>query len=218
MGMLVRSEGTYVDNAAHRLYHAGRSFPCDREIEALALWHGHALLLSSDTDCLSLWDGDGLIRTARVGVYPQDMSVSDDTAYICGGADGRLHLLHLPDLSESAEYSLPGMPERVHVRAASAWVLTLLPEQEVCTALLQLDLSAGHSLEITRFAGIPGALTADDTGLWIGVSEQVLHLPYGTAKADMVVEGIGLARRILVENTGVWVEDSLEENRVYVRT
>ena len=207
-----------VDNDTHVLHFRGCDFPCDRDIEAAKPWNGHALLLSSDTDCLSLWDEEGLIRTARVGVYPQDVAISGNTAVVCGGADGRLHLLSLPDLYETADHPVPGMPERLCLRGDNAWVLTLLPEQEMCTALLQLDLSAGHSLEITRFAGIPGALTADDTGLWIGVSEQVLHLPYGTAKADMVVEGIGLARRILVENTGVWVEDSLEENRVYVRT
>ena len=87
-----------VDNAAHLLHFGGRAFPCDREIVAARPWQGHALLLSADTDCLSLWDADGLIRTARVGVYPQDMALSAEAAWVCGGADGKLHVLTLPTL------------------------------------------------------------------------------------------------------------------------
>lgn len=218
MGMLGRSEGTYVDNAAHQLHHAGCTFPCDRDVEALALWRGHALLLSSDTDCLSLWDGDGLVRTARVGVYPQDMAVQGDTAYICGGADGRLHLLHLPDLRASAEYRLPGMPERVCIQGDSAHLLTLLADHEVQTALLTLDLPTGKYAEVAQFPGLPGAIAADEGGLWVGVSEQVLHFPAGSAEADVVIEGFGLARSIEVHPDGVLVSDTLEERSIFIRT
>lgn len=210
MGMLGQPDGTYVDNAAHQLYHAGRVFPCDRDVEALALWNGHALLLSSDTDCLSLWDGDGLVRTARVGVYPQDMAVQGDTAYVCGGADGMLHLLTLPELQPLADYPLPGMPERVVLHENAACLLTLLADFDVQTMLLHLDLRSGTYQELARYAGLPGAITASDTGLWIGISEMVLHIPHGMAEADLVIEGFGLARRIEVQGDSVMITDPLE--------
>ena len=217
MGMLARQKSTYVDNAAHMLHHAGRCFPCDRDVEALALWNGHALLLSSDTDCLSLWDSEGLIRTARVGVYPQDMAVAGSTAYVCGGADGMLHLLDLPELRESSDFLLPGMPERVCIHENKAYILTLLSDDDVQTALLRLDLPLGASHEIMRFPGLPGTIAADGSGLWTGVSELVLHLPYGAKDADLLIKGFGLPRYIEVQSEGVLVVDELEDRTIFIR-
>ena len=167
-----------VDNDTHVLHFRGHDFPCDRDVEAVQHWEGHALLLSSDTDCLSLWDEEGLIRTARVGVYPQDVAVSGNTAVVCGGADGRLHLLSLPDLFETAAYPVPGMPERLCLRGDKALVLTLLPEPEVHTMLLTLDLVTGKWMELRRFSGIPEAITADERCLWVAVSEGAVRLPF----------------------------------------
>lgn len=206
-----------VDNAAHLLHFGGRAFPCDREIVAARPWKGHALLLSADTDCLSLWDADGLIRTARVGVYPQDMALSAEAAWVCGGADGKLHVLTLPTLREAADIPLPGMPERVCMHGADAWVLSLLGEPEVCTALLRTELETSGVQEITRFVGIPGALAADEKGLWVGVSELVVHLPWGMDVPDLIVEGIGLAEKIVVQPNGVMIEDGLESKRLFIR-
>lgn len=207
-----------VDNAAHLLYFGGRAFPCDREIVAAQQWKDHALLLSADTDCLSLWDADGLIRTARVGVYPQGMIVHEDTAWICGGADGKLHQLILPSLRETAAITLSGMPERVCLHDGTAWVLSLLAEPEVCTVLLRADLKKPEVQKITRFAGIPGALAADEKGLWVGVTELVVHLPWASDVPDMIVEGIGLAESIRILDGGVVITDGLEERQVFVRT
>ncbi len=207
-----------VDNAAHLLHFGGRAFPCDREIVAARPWKGHALLLSADTDCLSLWDADGLIRTARVGVYPQDMALSAEAAWVCGGADGKLHILTLPTLREAADIPLPGMPERICLHDAEAWVLSLLGEPEVCTALLRTGLQTPEVQEITRFAGIPGALAADEKGLWVGVSELVVHLPWGMDVPDLIVEGIGLAERIEVQDNSLVITDGLEGRQFLIRT
>ena len=166
-----------VDNDAHVLHFEGHAFPCDRDVEAVRRWKDHALLLSSDTDCLSLWDGEGLVRLARVGVYPQDVAVTGDTAIVCGGADGRLHLLTLPDLFAQAEYPIPGMPERLCLRDGKAYVLTLMPEPDVHTMLLAADLATGQWWELRRLSGIPEAITADESGLWITTSEGTSRLP-----------------------------------------
>ncbi|MBE5811830.1 MAG: hypothetical protein E7318_12995 [Clostridiales bacterium] len=208
----------WVDDAAHLLHISGHIFPCDREIVTALPWKNHALLLSADTDCLSLWDAEGIVRTARVGVYPQNMAVQGDTAYVCGGADGMLHLLSLPDLRKAAVYPLPGIVERVCTHAAEPWVLTLLPEPEMCTALLRIDLCTAESIEITRFSGIPGALATDDVGLWIGVTDLALHLPWATLVPDVIVDGIGLPERFNVQPEGVIITDGLEGQQIFVRT
>lgn len=205
----------WVDESAHLLHFGQRVFPCDGNVEAVRLWKGHALLLSSDTDCLSLWDGDGMIRTARVGVYPQDMAVQADTAYICGGADGKLHLLTLPDLHTEAEITLPGMSERICLQADTAHVLTLLAEPELHTLLLRVNLTTGEHQVSARFCGLPGAIAADESGLWIGVSELVMHLPFDTDSPDVVIEGIELARRIEASSSEITVYDALEEREYH---
>lgn len=206
----MRQSDLWADNGAHLLHFGGRAFPCDRDVEALARWKDHALLLSSDTDCLSLWDSEGLIRTARVGVYPQDVAVQGDEAWVCGGADGKLHRLALPELLATAEYPLPGMAERLCLHGDHVHVLTLLPEPEVRTALLTLDPSTGKYAEITQFAGLAGAVAADDEGLWVAVSELVVHLPWGSSQPDAAVEGFGLARYISLQEDGIWLTDPLE--------
>lgn len=167
-----------VDNVTHTLHLRGQAFPCDRDVEAALPWKDHALLLSSDTDCLSLWDCEGLIRLTRVGVYPQDMAIHEDIAVICGGADGQIHLLTLPELLPLAEYPVPGMPERICIHEDSAYLLTLLTEPEVHTELLMLSLSSGDWASMQRFGGIPEAIAADQAGLWIAVSEGAFRLRF----------------------------------------
>ena len=208
----------WVDHAAHKLHHGEQTFACSREIEALAVWKGHALLLSSDTDCLSLWDTEGLLRIARVGVYPQDMALAENQVIVCGGADGRLYELSLPDLQLLRTTVLPGMPERIALQGQTAYVLSLLPEPEIHTALLRISLPTGHvNMQLTR-PGIPGAITADENGLWIGVSEQVLHLRNAAATPDRVIEGIGLASRIETRPGGIRVTDGLTDRMLWICT
>lgn len=208
----------WVDDAAHLLHYGSRAFTCDREIVASYSWKNHALLLSADTDCLSLWDADGLIRTARTGIYPQDMAVQDDIVCVCGGTDGKLHMLSLPSLREKASFVLPGIPERVYIREHNAWVLSLLPEPEVCTTLLEIDLQTAEIHEITRLAGIPGVLAADAHGLWVGISEAAVHLPWETSVPDIVVEGIGLPEKVFIQSGGVVIIDGLDGRKIFVRT
>lgn len=204
----MRHGDVYADNAAHLVHMGGVCFPCDREIEAIAAWQGHTLLLSSDTDCLSLWDGEGAIRTARVGVYPQDAAVSADTAFVCGGADGRVHLLSLPDLTEQAAYSVPGMSERLCVQDGAVYLLTLLPEPEIHTALLRLDVQSGAKEELAQFAGIPGAIATDSGGLWLGLSGRVLRQPW--QGAEVLFEGFGLPRQIIAEEGHALIADPVQ--------
>lgn len=207
---LLTHRGDLVDNTAHLLLHSGRLSPCDRDIEALLSWKGYALLLSSDTDCLSLWDAEGPMRTLRIGVYPQDMALYGQAAVVCGGADGRVHIVSLPELHALASYPVPGMPERICVTGGAAYLLTLLPESEVATALLRLDLRTGVYQELERFAGLPGAICSASNGLWVAVSEQLLHRPHNGTEADTLIQGFGLIRRLDAQGSYVLAADPLE--------
>ena len=215
MGM--QESGWWVDRAGHTLHHGSSVFPCDREIEAFAAWKEHALLLSSDTDCLSLWDRDGLVRLTRVGVYPQDMAITGDMAIICGGADCCLHLLGLPDLMPCGDISLPGMPERIALQNGTAHVLTLLTEPEIHTRLICIELPTGKTSTRLTLTGIPGAIAADADGLWLGVSGQVLHLAFGATQPDIVVEGIEMPEHIDMYPDGIIVTDALSSRSIWVR-
>lgn len=207
---LLSRSGDMVDNAAHLLLHGGRTHPCDRDIETLLSWENHALLLSSDTDCLSLWDAEGPVRTVRVGVYPQDMALHAGTAVVCGGADGYVHLISLPELDAVASHAVPGMPERICVSGGTAYLLTLLPEPEVESALLRLNLRTGTYQELKRFSGLPGAICAADSGPWVAASEVLMHLSPDGEQADAVIRGFGLIRHLDAQGSSVLATDPLE--------
>lgn len=208
----------WIDHDAHELHFKSRTFPCDRDVEAMALWADHALLLSSDTDCLSLWDAEGLVRVARVGVYPQDMAVTGDLVLVCGGADGQLHQLDLPGLQHRFSLPLAGMPERIAWQSGTAHVLALLTEPEIHTRLISVVPDTWQWHDRLRLPGIPGAIAADGGGLWIGVSEQVVHLPDDSSVPDLVIEGIGLAKKIEASEDGVLIMDGLTGRTVQIRT
>ena len=206
----------WVDNRAHLLHLGDQTFSCDRDVEAVLPWHDQALLLSSDTDCLSLWDADGLLRLTRVGVYPQDAAHDGDAVYVCGGADSRLHILSLPGLHELNWVLLPGMTERIALHSGVAYVLTLLTEPTVETALLRVDPASGCWQEIGRYAGLPGALHADDAGLWVAVSGQLQRLSWPSLQPEHVIDGFGLIRWLISQPPGLIAVDPLEERATFI--
>ncbi len=200
-----------VDNAAHLLWHRGRSLPCDREIEALALWQGHVLTLSSDTDCLSIADKDGWLVTAKAGMYPQDMALTEHAAYVCGGADGLVHALSLPELRTLRSYPVPGMPERIALWRDAAWLLCLFAEgDELQSGLCHLALPTGELQQILRFSGLPGDLLAYDDGIWCAVSERLYHFPHDAKEPDVTLEGFGLIRHMVMQGDALLVSDPVE--------
>lgn len=200
------------DNAAGLLWHSGRLLPCPRGVEALSLWHGHALLLSSDTDCLTLYDpaGEPLI-TARVGVYPQALCLHRDTAYVCGGSDGCIHALSMPELYQLDSWSLPGMTQRIAATDAALHVLCLTEDAGLQCLLVRLDRHSGRWEITQRWPGLPGAIAAGADGtLWAAASEQLYRLSPDAAVTD-VYEGFGLIRHIDVHHNMALVTDPLEE-------
>lgn len=200
-----------VDNDAHLLWYSGILLPCAREIEALCLWQGYALVLSGDTDCLSIADPDGWLVAARTGMYPQDMCLLPDEVLICGGADGLIHRLTLPGLYSVCTYPLPGMPMRIHASENAAHVLCTAGDDELHTLLCRIDLASGECGEIARLPGIPGAIRSDGSGgVWAAATEQLYHIPKGACEPDAVIDGFGLIRHIDMLGNNLMVSDPIE--------
>ncbi|MBQ7851105.1 MAG: hypothetical protein IJ343_15375 [Clostridia bacterium] len=208
-GLIAHSGDTLavVDNAAHLLWH-GQALPCPRDVEALALWQGYALILSSDTDSLSIADRDNWLVTARVGVCPQDMCLLQDSVLVCGGADGHVHRLSLPDLCLLQSYTVPGMAQRISAGDDEAHVLSALGDEEPYTLLGRLELQDGAYTQVTRLPGIPGAVHADRTGdVWAAAAERLYHFPAASTQADAAFRGFGLIRHIDVQGNTALLTD-----------
>lgn len=204
------------DNTAHLLYH-GKLLACPRDVEALTLWREYALLLSSDTDTLSIADRDGWLITTRVGMYPQDMRLLEDSVIVCGGADGLVHHLSLPDLYPLQSTPVPGIVQRIDANGSTAFVLSTLDDEMLYTQLGQINLADGSYAEITHLPGIPGAVHGDGAGgIWAAATERLYHFPASSTQADAVFRGFGLIRHIDVREGAALVSDPITERCVLV--
>lgn len=196
-----------VDNAAHLLWH-GQALPCPRDVEALALWQGYTLILSSDTDSLSIADRDNWLVTARVGICPQDMCLLEDSVLVCGGADGHVHRLSLPDLCLLQSYPVPGMAQRISAGDDAAHVLSAAGDEDMHTLLGRLDLRNGTYTEVARLPGIPGAVRGDGNGgLWAAATDRLCHFPAASTQPDAAFRGFGLIRHIDVQGNAALLTD-----------
>ncbi|MBQ8202246.1 MAG: hypothetical protein IJZ74_10840 [Clostridia bacterium] len=200
-----------LDDSQHLLWLSGHLLSCDRDVEALQLWQGHALVLSSDTDCLSIADKDGWLVTTRIGMYPQDMCITGDTVCICGGADGLVHLLTLPELHTMATFPVPGQAQRIHVAGQTAYVLCAAESDGLRCRLCRLDLSDGRCRPLSELPGLAGAVRMDVNGVWVAASETLVHFPFDHSSPDCVFGGFGLIRHIDVQGSYALITDPVAE-------
>ena len=191
-----------VDNAAHLLWHGGQLLSCPHDAEALMFWRGLTLLLSSNTDCLSIADAAGWRVTAHVGMYPQGMCLLAEEVLVCGGADGLVHRLTLPDLLPVIAYPVPGMAQRIHADGDIAHVLSLTCDEPLQTLLCRIDLPSGMCTPVAQLPGIPGAVCTDkEGGAWVGSTESLCHYPAGTSRPDVFIPGAGLPTHLTLHDS-----------------
>ena len=215
-----------LDNGAHQLWLGGEALPTDTGMESVRLWQGHCLTLSGDTDCLTLTDaatGEPLLTTP-VGVYPQDMCVLPGLGMVavCGGADGTVRLLTLPDLTPVRTAHVPGNAQRIDASHGWLHVLCLTEDDGLQSLLCRVPIHTGpHSqtdwqsqtdwhgqtdryIPVTTLPGLPGAIRADrNGGLWTAASEHLYHFPRNSRTPDRSLSGFGLIRHI--DCRGRWV-------------
>ena len=207
----VAVEGSHLaalDNDARQLWLGGRVLPTDTGVEALRLWQGRCLTLSGDTDCLSVTDASSgeLLLTTPVGVYPQDMCVLPGMGMVavCGGADGTVRLLTLPDLRHVRTAHVPGNAQRIDASRGSLHVLCLTEDDGLKCLLCRVPLRGDRYDPVATLPGLPGAIHADRSGgLWTAASERLYHFPRDSRVPDRTLQGFGLIRHI--DCWGQWV-------------
>ena len=217
---LERGQLAALDNEAHELWLGGQVLAADTGVEALALWQGRCLTLSGDTDCLTLTDatsGEPLLTTPA-GVYPQDMCVIPGMGLVavCGGADGTVRLLTLPDLRPVKTAHVPGNAQRIDVSRGWLHVLCLTEDDGLKSLLCRVPLRGDRYDRydwhdrydryepVATLPGLPGAIHADRSGgLWTAASERLYHFPRDSRVPDWTLPGFGLIRHI--DCWGQWV-------------
>lgn len=197
----------------HRLLWMGEKlFPVDPGIEALQLWQGHPLLLSGDTDCIMLLDphsGSPLVLTP-VGVYPQDMCLMPgNMVAVCGGAEGTVHLLHLPELTILRTIRVPGNAQRITWQHGWLYVLCAAEDDGLCCLLCRCHPQAQRYEPLDTLPGLPGALHGDGRGLWAAASESLYYFPDGKPPFSVQLGGFGLIRHIDCQDGLVLTTDPL---------
>ena len=201
------------DSTARLLWTGSACLPIDAGLEALALWQGHALTLSGDTDSLTLTDlssGQPVLLTPA-GNYPQDFCFLDaNTLAVCGGADGLVHVLRVSDLRSLARFSLPGITQRVACTGHCLAVLCLTGDDSLRCLLCRIPLPAGPVHHVCTMDGLPGALCPDGRGgLWAAATERLLHFPCRASAPDLCVPNLGLIRHLVRMGDGVLLTDPL---------
>lgn len=211
---LERGQLAALDDGAHQLWLGGRVIPAETGVEAMALWQGHCLTLSGDTDCLTLLRADTgePLLTTPAGVYPQDMCVIPGMGLVavCGGADGTVRLLTLPDLRPVKTAHVPGNAQRIDASCGWLHVLCLTEDDGLKSLLCRVPIRGDRHGRSDRYdpvatlPGLPGAIHADRMGgLWTAASERLYHFPKNSRVPDRTLSGFGLIRHI--DCWGRWV-------------
>lgn len=189
-----------VDNTSHRLWMSGSTLPVDSGVEKLLFWHDCLLTLSGDTDCLTLLDAAGApITTMPAGVYPQDMCLlpGGQLLAVCGGADGMLRLIALPECRVQRAIPLPGNVQRVAWWAGRLCVLCALEDDGLKCLLCAVAPQTGQVKHLARWPGLPGAIHADHHGrLWVAASEMLCCFEQGNCTPTYMQGDFGLIRHM----------------------
>lgn len=175
-----------LDNTVHAVWADGRMLPVDAGVEAMLLWGDALLTLSGDTDCLTLFSletGQPLL-TIPAGVYPQAMCLlpGGRSLAVCGGADGTLRVIRLPDLWEEQTLHLPGTVLRVACLRGNLYVLCTTENDGLCCQLCCIQ--GRRQWRMGCWPGLPGAIHADSLGrLWVASSERLGYFRQGEYRA-----------------------------------
>lgn len=188
-----------LDNTEHLLWMHDRLVSVGSSIESLLLWQGCPLLLSGDTDCLTLLDADTLdpLFLSPVGVYPQDMCLlPGNIVAVCGGGAGTVLLLTLPELQLLRSIPVPGSAQRMIGLGKWLYVLCTTEDDGLRTLLCRVNLQGSRYDPLCTLPGLPGALHADQHGLWVAASETLYRFQLASHAPTQTLGGFGLIRHI----------------------
>ena len=203
-----------VDNTNHALWMGGRMVAAESGIEAALWWHDCLLTLSGDTDCLTLIGPRGeMLLTTPAGIYPQDMCLlpGGNTVAVAGGADGRVHFIRLPSLTDAGSLPLPGNAHRVAWGGGALYALCAFEDDGLRCLLCRVSPGGGQHRALALWPGLPGAVHVDSQGtLWAAASERLCRL--GRSGGVEAVQGdFGLIRHMDSRGNRLLVSDPVLE-------
>lgn len=187
------------DNTQRLVWLGDALFPVAGGVEALLLWQGRLLVLSGDADSLTLFSPAGTpLFLAPVGVFPQDMALlPGGFVAVCGGAEGTVLLLRLPELTVDKRIRVPGSAQRIAWQGGLLYVLCAVEEDGLRCLLGRINPRTGRYDALTVLPGLPGAIHADSAGrLWVAASETLSCFRPGDRSPRQTIGGFGLIRHI----------------------
>lgn len=203
-----------VDNANHALWMGERMVAAESGIEAALWWHDCLLTLSGDTDCLTLiGPGGEMLLTTPAGIYPQDMCLlpGGNAVAVAGGADGRVHFIRLPSLTDAGSLPLPGSVQRVAWGGGALYALCALEDDGLCCLLCRVSPGGGQHRALALWPGLPGAVHVDSQGtLWAAASERLCRLGH-SGGVEAVRGDFGLIRHMDSRGNRLLISDPVLE-------
>ena len=195
-----------------RLLWNGRGlFAVDPGVESVLWWRGNLLTLSSETDSLTLLDGQtGLpVMLAPAGIYPQHMCfVQQDTVAVCGGADGCIRIMALPSLSIIAQYHVPGIAARVCPYPGALYALCTVENGDLRCLICRISPRSSRCEPFLTLPGLPGAITDDHCGgFWAAAGERLYHLLPNCKTFKDTYDGFGLISSLAQTPQGLLICD-----------
>lgn len=196
-----------VDNAARQCSFAGRVFPCAPEITDALCWQGQPLLLSGESDSVTLHSREGTpLLTAPAGFAPRALCLLPHGALlaVAGGLSGEVLMLRLPALTLAQTLAAPGAPLCLAVSGRWLFAACAVGDAVMHCLLCRYSLATGRLETGPLFPGLPGALTAAPWGeIYLGCTEGLYRLSARTLRVLASRTEAGLPRRILCEDGAV---------------
>ncbi len=187
------------DRAARRVWAFSRETVCDPGLEKLWWRRGRLLTLSGDCSCVSLLDvlNGQLLLTAPAGVFPQDgCLLPGGVLAICGGGDGRVHLLDADTLRDVGVWRVPGQPQRAAWSGGKLYLLSLADDAGASGLLCRLD-ARGRCEALSPTPAPLGALCPDgEGGAWVACHESLWHVAASCLAPDRQIKGTELIRHL----------------------
>lgn len=200
-----------LDDRDHLMWNGERLFAVPAGVEAIACWQENCLVLSGDTDCITLLEADTGMPLVLVpaGVYPQELCLlpGRDAVAVCGGVDGSVRLLSLPELRPQGVFHVPGNAQRVACQGGWLCVLCAVEDDGLCCLAGRIPLYGGRYDPLLTMRGLPGAVRGDGRGgWWIAASECLCHLD-AKGQVDRRLLGQGLIRHMDAAGQRLLVSD-----------
>lgn len=187
------------DNTQRLVWLGDALFPVAGGVESLLLWQGKPLVLSGEADSLTLFSPAGTpLFLALAGVYPQDMCLMPGgNVAVCGGAEGTVRLLRLPELTVEKRIRVPGSAQRIAWQGGCLYILCAVEDGGLRCLLGRIHPRTGRYEALSVLPGLPGAILADGgSRLWVAASEALYCFRPGERSPRQRFGGFGLIRHM----------------------